>query len=69
MDETKKKAEVWAAEKGHTRLQRLPGQKPVIVTDWRFAAAQAHERWPAGQEITEADYDAAVARATSASLR
>lgn len=31
---------------------------------WKFAAARAHERWPEGKELTEAEFDAAIAVAT-----
>lgn len=65
----KKTAEEWAAEKKHTRAQNRAGQKPAVVPDWRFAAAKAHEGWPVGKELTEAEYDAAVARAIGAPLR
>lgn len=30
--------------------------------DWLFAAAKLGMRWAIGQQVTEADYDAAIAR-------
>jgi hypothetical protein len=35
---------------------------------WAFAAARAGERWPLGQELTEAQYDAAIDRAKNMRL-
>jgi hypothetical protein len=65
----KKTAEEWGAEKKHTRAQNRAGQKSAVMPDWRFAAAKAHEGWPVGKELSEAEYDDAVARATGAPLR
>lgn len=31
---------------------------------WKFAAARAHEGWPEGKELTEAEFDAAIEIAT-----
>jgi hypothetical protein len=53
-----KAAEVWAREKGH-----------IGARAWYLAAARAHERWPVGREVTEAEYDAAVLAATNTALR
>lgn len=36
---------------------------------WRFAAAKALYGWPIGQEITEAQFDAAITAAASQSAR
>jgi hypothetical protein len=53
-------------------LARLP------VAEWAdrkqtplhlFAGACAGERWPEGRELTEAEFDAAIARAAGAVLR
>ena len=67
--ETTKTAEAWAIAKKHTRTSKQPGGKVVAIPDWRFAAAKAHEGWPTGQELSEADYDAAVARAIGRNRR
>ena len=53
-DAPKRAVEAWAKAKNHT---------------WQFAAARTHERWPTGVELTEAEYDQAVASATGVALR
>ena len=50
----RKPIEEWAQAKGHT---------------WQLASTTAHERWPQGLELTEAQYDDAVRRATGVALR
>ncbi len=52
----KKPVEEWAKAKGHAGT-------------WRFLAAKAHENWPVGLEVTETEYDAAVAAAIGVTLR
>ena len=66
----RKPAEEWARAKGHAKASRQ-GKATVMdpELDWRFAAAKAHENWPQGVELTEADYDRAVSAATSVTLR
>jgi hypothetical protein len=66
----RKPAEEWARAKGHAKASRQ-GRATVMAPelDWRFAAAKAHENWPQGVELTEADYDRAVQAATSVTLR
>ncbi len=51
----KKTVENWAAQKA----------TPL----WLFAAAQAHERWAIGAELTEAEFDAALGRVQSLQFR
>lgn len=46
--------ESWAKAKGH---------------NWQLASTAAHEQWPQGLEVTEAQYDDAVRRATGVALR
>ena len=46
--------ESWAKAKGHS---------------WELASTAAHEQWPHGLEVTEAQYDDAVRRATGVALR
>lgn len=41
-----KTSETWCAEKG--------------TPDWLYAGARVGNRWPVGQEMTEAKYDAAI---------
>lgn len=36
---------------------------------WQLAGAAAHEGWPAGREVTEAQFDAAVERFSNLSIR
>jgi hypothetical protein len=50
----RKPVEQWAAEKG--------------TVAWKFAAAQAGERWPIGAELTEAEYTDAIERAANVRL-
>ena len=73
----RKAVEHWAQSKGHTKTIAHPelikskgAPVPVeTVLDWRFACAKAHERWPLGHELTEQQYDEAIATATSVALR
>jgi hypothetical protein len=51
----KKTVESWAAQKA--------------TPPWLFAAARAHERWAIGAELTEAEFDAALARIQSLKFR
>jgi hypothetical protein len=69
MEPETKTAEAWADAKGLTRIQKMPGEAPKKVPDWRFAAAKAFAGWPDGQELSEAEFDAAVTAALGAPLR
>jgi hypothetical protein len=51
----KKTVELWAAQKA--------------TPAWLFAAARAYERWGIGSQLTEADFDAALARAQALQFR
>lgn len=44
----RRSVEEWSKEKG--------------TSEWAFAAAKHLLRWPIGQQVTEAEYDAAIAR-------
>lgn len=56
--------EEWRREKGHDRV--MLGLDPGTL--WMFNAAVALRDWPIGAEVTEAEYDAAIAAATSMRL-
>lgn len=67
----KKTAEQWAtdAEFLPQMVERpADGRRPArIVTNpdfWKFAAARAGEGWVAGQELTEDEFDKAIAKWT-----
>lgn len=51
MGATTKTVETWSEEK------RTPA--------WLFAAARAKHRWPIGREVTEAEFDKAIAATKS----
>lgn len=66
---TLKPAEVWALEKGHI-VNRPDGSRDLTAPNlWRFRAAQAGGNWPEGLELTEAEYDGAVAAAEKVEVR
>jgi len=60
--------EHWAIAKGHAVSMRVvdpAGRKPAThqkQPDWRFAAARALHQWPDGHLLSEAEYDAALAK-------
>ncbi len=59
-------------EKKGVALERRPAEHWAIekgVAAWQFAGAKYGERWPTGQEITEQEFDAAMARAASVEVR
>jgi hypothetical protein len=61
--------EAWAAAKGHAPTTTdAKGREQHNPASWQFAAAKANERWPLGAELTEAEYDAAIARAGAVTL-
>lgn len=72
---TRLPVEVWAQKKGHGTVEKIipargPRSKPVTIVRgapdrWRFDAAKNLAGWIHGQEITEAEYDAAVERGAS----
>jgi hypothetical protein len=64
----RKPVEDLAVAKGHGRIEKR-GKDSIFVPTWHFLAAKAHERWPLGLELSEAEYDQAVAAATGATLR
>ena len=43
--------------------------KAKKIPDWKLAATRAFASWPAGREVTEADFDQAVQRACSVAMR
>jgi hypothetical protein len=73
----KKTIEQWAEAKGllpenitvpariGSREVKAPRQNPKFV---QFAMAKAHRRWPEGAEVTEEDFDKAVAEAGQVAL-
>jgi hypothetical protein len=65
-------APVSKSAKMGTSLDRKPAEHWAIqkgVAAWQFAGAKYGERWPTGQEITEQEFDAAMARAASVEVR
>ncbi len=67
-----KTAEQWAREK--KMLDRFhPPDGGMFVRPNEafapFAAARAHHRWPEGKELTEAEFDEAVASAAAPTFR
>ena len=76
-DLPRKTAEAWAELKGMLPevivVPTPPGHRPVAPRYnpefWRFAGARALSKWPFGAEIIEAEFDAAVAVATTGVLR
>lgn len=64
-----KPVEDWAVAKGHIVL-RNDGSRDVTAPElWRFRAAQAGQNWPQGIELTEAEYDGAIAEAEKVEVR
>jgi hypothetical protein len=71
-EDEKKTIEQWAEAKGMlpenlmkparigSREVQMPRQNPKFV---QFAMAKAHRKWPEGAEVTEEDFDEAVAEA------
>lgn len=51
----KKTVEDWAAQKS--------------ISAWLFAAVRAYERWAEGTELTEAEFEAALARVHTLQFR
>jgi len=67
-----KTAEAWADQKEHFVLvpARAPkGVKQVKKFSWQFAAAKGLHGWAVGQEMSEADYDAAIHAACNVVMR
>jgi hypothetical protein len=77
-DESTKPIEEWAEKKGmlpaqlkakakmgqYTVASAKPNPKHVL-----FTMAKAHRQWPEGKEVTEEDFDEAVAEAGAVGLR
>lgn len=72
-------AEQWAEAKG-MYPEFIPLAQPFARADappmmqhnpesWRYAATRAGSGWPIGKELTEAEFDAAVAVATNQTFR
>lgn len=52
--------------------ERLPVEqwaKQKLIPAWKFVVAKAHEQWPVGLQVTEAEFEAAVDAACHAPLR
>lgn len=69
--------EEWAQRKGHGTVEKVypPRGKGKPLTRivpapnrWRFEAAKPMAGWIRGEEITEAEYDAAIARAVNGTV-
>ena len=59
-----KTAEEWAALKGFTPALNGTRENPSF---WKWRAASV--RWPVGKELTEADFDAAIAEASNVEIK
>lgn len=62
--------EIWAERKGFLpQFRGTTGPTSVVSSHnpefWRFAAARAVSQWPIGAEVTEAEFDDAVFKATT----
>ncbi len=72
-----KTIEEWGTAKGSLPatfpMQKLAGQPAKRARPnpehWKFAAAKALRKWPEGKEVTEEEFDKAVAEAAGVSAR
>lgn len=62
----KRTAEQWAEAKGFTPMLIGTRENPSF---WKWAAAKAMLRWPIGIELTEAEFDAAIAAAANVEIK
>ena len=77
-DESTKTIEEWATAKGMlpenittparlgSRQIKVPRQNPKFVL---YKMAKAHRNWPEGKEVSEEDFDAAVAESGAVGIK